>query len=110
MEIINFSDWEKIDLRVGKIESVEDVAGADKLYKLIVNIGTEKRTVCAGLKQYYKKEDLIGKKCVFFANLAPRKLRGIESQGMLLAAVNEDESKVVLVTPEEDIEVGARIR
>ena len=109
-EIVNFSDWEKLDLRVGKILEVGDIEGADKLYKLTVNIGDEKRTVCAGIKEYYSKKELKGKKIILFTNLAPRKLKGIESQGMILAAVNEEEDKVILLAPEKDIEVGSRIR
>src|SRR4030067_155645 len=104
-EIVNFSDWEKLDLRVGKILEVGDIEGADKLYKLTVNIGDEKRTVCAGIKEYYSKKELKGKKIILFTNLAPRKLKGIESQGMILAAVNEEEDKVILLAPEKDIEV-----
>ncbi len=104
-----FEDWEKLDLRVGKIENVEDIEGADKLYKLTINIGEETRTVCAGLKQYYKKEDLHGKNCIFLANLAPRKMRGIESQGMILAASTENHKKVILISPESDIEAGSLV-
>ncbi len=109
-EIINFSDWEKLDLRVGKILKVEDIENADKLYKLTVDIGSEKRTVCAGIKEHYSKDELMGKKIVLFTNLAPRKLRGIESKGMILAAVNEDESEVILLAPEKDIKAGSRVR
>ncbi len=108
--IVDFKDWEKLDLRVGEIEQVEEIDGADKLYKLTINIGEENRTVCAGLKQHYSKDDLKGKKVVLFANLKARMMRGIESKGMILAAVNKDETKVVLLTPDEDIESGARIR
>ena len=108
--IAEFSDWEKLDLRVGEIEKVEDIEGADKLYKLTINIGDETRTVCAGIKKYYSKDDLKGKKIILIANLAPRKLRGIESQGMILAAVNKEESEIVLITPDSDIEVGSRVR
>lgn len=122
---IPFSDWEKIDLRVGKIVKAEDIElkdesltsssksqtkVADKLYKLTVDIGSEKRIVCAGIKKYYNKDELKGKKIILFTNLAPRKLKGIESQGMILAVVNKDESKVILLSPEKDIEVGAKIR
>ena len=111
MEQVDFSDWEKIDLRVGKILKVEDIEGADKLYKLQVDLGKElgKRTLCAGIKKYYSKEDLKGKKIVVLANLKPRMLRGIESQGMLLAASDKDDEKVVLISPEDDIEVGSKI-
>jgi methionyl-tRNA synthetase len=109
---INFSDWEKIDLRVGKIAKVEDIEGADKLYKLTVDLGSRigRRTICAGLKKHYSKDELKNKKIILFVNLMPRKLKGIESQGMILAAVSEDESKVILLSPEKDIEVGAKVR
>jgi methionyl-tRNA synthetase len=110
--IISFNEWEKLDLRVGQIKTIEDIEGADKLYKLTVDLGKEigKRTVCAGIKNHYSKEDLKNKKIILFVNLAPRKLKGIESQGMVLAAVNKDESKVILLSPEKDIEVGSKIR
>jgi methionyl-tRNA synthetase len=110
--IVNFSDWEKIDLRVAQIKQAEEIEGADKLYKITLDVGEEigERTVCAGLKPYYKKEELGDKKVILFTNLASRKLRGIESQGMLLAAVNDDESKVILLTPEKDIQIGSRVR
>ena len=108
--IANFDDWEKINLVVGEIEKVEDIPGADKLYKLLINIGEENRTVCAGIKKFYSREELKGKKIILFKNLAPRKLKGIESQGMVLAAVNKDESKVVLISPSDDIENGSIIR
>ena len=108
--IANFDDWEKINLVVGEIENVEDIDGADKLYKLLINIGDENRTVCAGIKKFYSREELKGKKIILFKNLAPRKLKGIESEGMVLAAVNKDESKVVLISPSDDIENGSIVR
>ncbi|PIO00871.1 methionine--tRNA ligase, partial [Candidatus Pacearchaeota archaeon CG09_land_8_20_14_0_10_30_9] len=107
---VEFSDWEKLDLRVAKIEKVEDVEGADKLYKLTLDVGElGTRIICAGLKQFYAKEKLKGKKIIYFSNLKPRKLKGIESQGMLLAASNKDKSKVSLITPSEEIETGSTI-
>ncbi len=108
--IVSFEDWQKLDLRVGKILEVEDIEGADKLYKFLVDVGDEKRIICAGIKEFYSKEELKNKKVIVFTNLAFRKMRGVESQGMILAACNEDESKVILVTPEKDIEVGCRVR
>ena len=108
--IIPLSEWEKIDLRVGQIIEVEDITGADKLYKLTIDIGEETRTVCAGIKKYYSKDELKGKKIILFMNLVPRKMKGIESQGMILAAVNKEESEVVLISPESDIEIGSKIR
>lgn len=123
--IISFDEWQKLDLRVGQIVEVEDIEGADKLYKLVIDIGSEKRIVCAGLKEYYSKEDLMNKKIILFVNLAPRKMRGIESQGMILAAVNSapkdvpsvegdintegNESKVRLLQPDGEIDVGSRV-
>ncbi|MFZ5955522.1 MAG: methionine--tRNA ligase subunit beta [Nanoarchaeota archaeon] len=108
-EQIEFSDWEKLDLVVGKIESVEDITGADKLYKLSVNLGSETRTVCAGIKQYYKKEELKGKNCVVLANLRPRNLKGIESKGMILASSDENHEKVVIISPESAMKPGSKI-
>ena len=112
MEIIDFSDWEKIDLRVGKIMKAEDIEGADKLYKLTVDLGKEigKRIVCAGIKKHYSKDELKNKKVIIFVNLAPRKLKGVESQGMVLAAVNDEQGKIILLTPEKDIEIGSKVR
>ena len=109
--IVTFDDWSKLDLRVAQIKNVEDIEGADKLYKIELDVGEEigQRTICAGLKEYYSKEDLVGKKIIYFSNLTPRKMRGIESSGMLLAASTKDHGKVILITPESDIELGSRI-
>ncbi len=108
--IVEFSDWEKLDLRVAQIIEVEEIKGADKLYKLTLDVGElGKRIICAGMKPYYSKEDLKGKKIIYFQNLKPRKMKGIESQGMLLAASTKNHEKVVLISPEKDIEVGSRI-
>jgi len=109
-DIVPFDDWAKLDLRVAQIKEVEDIEGADKLYKLILDVGKEigKRKIAAGIKPYYKKEDLIGRKIIYFQNLAPRKIKGVESQGMLLAASTEDHSKVFLLDPGE-AEVGWKI-
>lgn len=109
-ETISHEDFEKLDLRVWEIIKIEDITGADKLYKLTIDIGEETRIVCAGIKKYYSKEELKGKKIILLANLAPRKLKGIESQGMILAAVNKDESEIVLLSPESNIEVGSKVR
>lgn len=108
--IIQFGDFAKLDLRVGEIVDAEEVEGADKLLKLRVDLGEDsKRTICAGIKEYYSADELIGKKIIVVANLEPRKMKGIESQGMLLAASTENHEKVVLVSPERDIENGVRI-
>lgn len=107
---IQFEDFVKVQLKVAQIKEVEEIEGADKLWKLNLDDGSkEGRTICAGIKQFYSKEELKDKKIIVVANLAPRKLKGIESQGMLLAAVSEDHSKVSLLTPDKDIEVGCLV-
>ncbi len=112
-ENIGFSEWQKLDLRVGEIIEIKEIENADKLYELIINLGKEKRTLVAGLKEFYSREQLKNKKVIVFTNLEPKKLRGIESQGMLLAAVSYDEhnneKSVRLLQPDGEIEVGSRI-
>ena len=108
-ESVSFNDWEKIDLRVGEIMEVEDIPNANKLYKLKVDLGTETRILVAGLKPYYSKEELNGKRCIVFYNLEPRTLKGIKSQGMILAAVNDDKSEVKLLQPDTAIQLGAGV-
>ena len=109
--IVSFEDWSKLDLRVEQIKKVEEIEGADKLYKLSVDVGPEigERTLCAGIKEYYSKEDLQDKKIVMIVNLAPRTMRGVESQGMLLAASNDSHDKVILINPGEESEPGMKI-
>jgi methionyl-tRNA synthetase len=110
-DMIKYDDFAKLDLRVGTIKNVEDIEGADKLFKLSVDLGKEigQRTILAGIKKYYKKEELIEKQIIVIANLEPRKMRGLESQGMLLAAGNKDETKVILLSPEKEIENGSKV-
>ena len=107
--MIHFEDWEKLDLRVGKIKKVEDHPKADKLYVLTVDFGKEigKRTIIAGLKQECTKEHLQGKSAIFIVNLEPRKLKGIESQGMILAA--DVDGTPTLLHPEKEIPPGSTI-
>jgi methionyl-tRNA synthetase len=107
---ITIDDFAKVDLRAGTIVSAEPVPGATKLLKLQVDIGSEVRQVCAGIAEYYKPEQLIGMKVVLVANLQPRKLRGVESNGMVVAASVGDNGRPVLVTFKEDVENGARLR
>ena len=94
---ISFSDWEKLDLRNAEILEVEDIEKADKLYKLKIDLGTETRTLVAGLKQNYTKDELVGKRIIVFTNLEPRTIKGIESKGMVLAVSNADHSEVKLL-------------
>ncbi|MFX1288838.1 MAG: methionine--tRNA ligase [Promethearchaeota archaeon] len=106
-ELVSYEEFKKFDIRVALIESVEKVPKADKLYKLSIAIGEEKRTLVAGLAEYYKADELKGKKIIILANLEPRKLRGILSQGMLLAAVDGD--IVSVLTPDKEISSGAKV-
>ena len=108
-ETISFKDWQKLNLRVGKILEVKEHPNAEKLYLLEIDLGKEKKTLVAGLKQYYKPEELKGKLCVVFTNLEPATIRGVKSEGMILAAVNEDKSKVILLEPEKGIDLGSKI-
>jgi methionyl-tRNA synthetase len=105
---ISFDDFAKLDLRVGKVVAAEKVEKADKLLKLTVDIGTEKRTVVSGIALQYKPEEVTGKQVTLVANLAPRKMRGIESQGMILMA--EDNGKLVFVSASDEAAPGSEVR
>ncbi|SKA92638.1 methionyl-tRNA synthetase [Clostridium sp. USBA 49] len=109
-EEITLEDFEKIDLRVAKVISCEHIKGAKKLLKLKVDLGGEERQVVSGIAQYYKPEDLIGKYVVLVANLKPVKLRGEISQGMILAASTDDDSKLFAVTIPGDLPTGSQVR
>ena len=91
MEIINFDDFSKLNLRVGKIISAEEVEGSNKLIKMKVDIGDEERQIVAGISKYYSLDELTNKTVIVLINLEPRKIFGIESQGMLLASIDGDE-------------------
>jgi len=108
MENINFEEFQKIDLRIGKIIEAEKIEGTDKLLKLKVDLGEEERQLVAGIAKFYQPEDLIGKEIVVVANLEPKILRGVESQGMLLAA--DVEGKPVLLKPDQEVPPGTKIR
>jgi methionyl-tRNA synthetase len=97
-----------VELRIAEVLEAEKVKGADKLLKLQVKIGDERRQIVAGIAKYYSPEELVGKKIVVVANLKPAKLRGELSQGMLLAASNEE--GLSLITVDRDIESGARVK
>ncbi len=104
---ITYQDFEKLDLRTAKIVKAEDIEGADKLYKLTLEVSGSQRVICAGIKQKYSKEELEGKTIIIIANLEPRKLKGVISEGMLLAASNNDE--LSLLTTDKEIESGSKI-
>lgn len=107
-DVIKYEDFAKLELRVAEVLSAEKVEGADKLLKLRVKVGGEERTLVAGIAKSYAAEEVIGKKIIVLANLEPRKLRGIESQGMLLAA-GESEDKISLLTPDKEIAIGTKV-
>jgi len=109
-EKIGIEDFAKVEMRVGQVKTAERIVGADKLLKLTVDIGTEIRQICAGIAQYYEPEALIGRKVVVVVNLAPRKLRGVESNGMIVAASVGPDGRPVLAGFHEDVEVGARLK
>jgi len=105
---ISFEEFQKLDLRVGKILEANQIPGSRNLIKMTVDFGTEKRQAVAGLLQWYKPQDLVGKKCAFILNLQRRKLMGVESQCMIFAA-EDDKGKVVILQPEKDVAEGSRI-
>jgi methionyl-tRNA synthetase len=107
---ITIDDFAKVELRVGVVKSAEKVQGADKLLKVMVDIGDEVRQVLAGIALAYAPEELVGRKVVVVTNLAPRKMRGQESNGMLLAASDGVDGKPVLVTFAEEIPAGAKVK
>src|SRR5215469_12493525 len=106
---ISLDDFAKIELRVGQVKIAEKVKGADKLLRLEVDLGSEIRQVVAGIAEAYAPETLIGRKVVIVANLAPRKLRGLESNGMIVAASPEG-GKPVLCSFLEDVPIGSRLK
>jgi len=106
---ISFADFQKLEMRVGKILEAEAVPNSKNLIKLQVDFGVERRQAVAGLLNYYKPEQLVGKKYVFVLNLKPIKLMGIESNCMILAA-DDGKGKIVLLQPDKEIDAGSQIR
>jgi methionine--tRNA ligase beta chain len=107
-EEILFAEFEKLDLRVGKIIEATPIPNSKKLIKIMVDFGTEKRQAVAGLLKFYTPEQLVGKKCVFLLNLQRRMLAGVESQCMVLAA-EDIAGNVSVLMPEKDIAEGSKI-
>ena len=106
-DTITFDDFAKVKLRVGRIIEAADHPNADKLLVLKVDLGSEQRQIVAGLRGFYTAQQLVGRNIILVANLAPRMMRGLESQGMLLAASTADRSRVIVLAPESDIEPGS---
>jgi len=106
---VSFEDFLKLDMRVGKVVEAEQIPGSRNLIKMIVDFGSEKRQSVAGLLQYYKPEELVDKKYAFVLNLQRKKMMGVESQCMILAA-EDTKGNVILIKPEKDVEIGSKIR
>lgn len=107
---ITIDDFAKVEMRVGEVRAAERVPGTTKLLKLRVNVGTEERQIVAGIAEAYAPEQLVGKKIVVVVNLEPHKIRGVESQGMLVAATVGEEGRPVIATFTEEVPPGARLK
>lgn len=108
MEKISLTDFQKIDLRIAKILEAEKIENTEKLLKLTIDLGEEKRTIVSGIGEFYQPQELVNKEIVVVANLEPKIIKGIESQGMLLAAV-DSQGKISLLIPDTFIEPGTKI-
>jgi len=108
--MITFSDWEKLDIRIGKITAAEKVAGSDKLIKMKVSFGSEERQIVAGIAEFYQPDELVGRECPFLFNLEPKKFRGVESQGMIMTVdVDGGRSDCVLLHPNKEVKPGTKV-
>ena len=107
---ITYDDFAKLELRVATIVEAKIHPNADKLLVLQVDLGGEKRQICAGIRAFYTPEQLVGKQVVVVANLEPRPLRGEISQGMLLAATDPTSGRVVIISPAENVGVGSVVK
>jgi len=106
--MISIDDFRKVELKVATVKSAEAHPNADKLIVLQVDLGSEQRQICAGIRNHYTPEELVGKQVVVVANLETAKLRGLESQGMLLEA--SDDGRVIILTPEKPVLAGALVK
>ena len=106
---IQYDDFAKLELRVATVLECKPHANADKLLVLQIDLGGEKRQICAGLRQHYQPEELVGKQIVVVANLAPRQMRGEVSNGMLLAATDLASGKVIVMSPSENVGAGSKV-
>jgi len=103
-----YEDFEKIEFRIARIKEVNDHPNADKLYVLTVDLGDRTKQIVAGIKNHYKKEDIVGRQVILVDNLDPALLRGVESQGMLLAA--SDENGMALIGPDKEMKLGSIVK
>lgn len=109
MDKIPFKRFKELEIKTGKIKKVEEVENADKLYKIKIDIGEEKRTTVAGLKKHYSPEELKNKEVAVVTNLEPTEIMGVKSEAMILAAVQEEEDKVALLKPDKEIKPGTPV-
>jgi tRNA-binding protein len=109
MDLIDINEFTKVDLRVGVVKHAERVPGSKKLIRLIVDLGIEERQILAGLAEFYDPNQLIGKYVIVVANLKPKKMMGLESQGMILAAGCGPDEKPVILTTLEPVKPGTKI-
>lgn len=110
IKTINYNDFQKLNLIVAQIKKAEKIENADKLYKLTLDIGKpESRTIVAGIRQHYTKEELQNKKIIIIENLEPITLKGVQSNGMLLAAGSKETNQCVLLTPDKEIPNGTKV-
>jgi methionine--tRNA ligase beta chain len=107
--VIQYDDFAKLELRVATVVECKAHPNADKLLVLQIDLGGERRQICAGLRQHYAPEQLVGKQIVVVANLAPRQMRGEVSQGMLLAATDPNTNRVIFVSPSEQTAAGSKV-
>lgn len=105
--MIAIDEFRKVELKIATIKSAEPHPNADKLMVLQIDLGAEERQICAGIRNHYTTEELVGRQIVVVANLETAKLRGLESQGMLLAC--SDEGRVIILTPEKSVQAGAKV-
>jgi methionyl-tRNA synthetase len=105
---ITIDDFNKLDIRIGKILKAKKIEGSKKLLKLEVDLGEEKRVVVAGIAEDYEPEEIEGRQVPILVNLKPAKLMGIKSEGMILAA--DEEGKAILLHPEREVKLGSRVR
>ena len=100
-------DFKKLELRTAKILDAQEIPGADRIWKLLIDVGTEKKEIVAGIKKFYAREQLLGKSIIVVNNLAPHVIRGVESRGMLLAA--KTESQLVVITLDQELPPGSPV-
>jgi tRNA-binding protein len=107
LSMISIDDFRKLELKIATVKAAEPHPNADRLMVLQVDLGSEQRQICAGIRNHYAAEELVGKQIVVVANLETAKLRGVESQGMLLAASDED--RIIVLAPEKPVQAGAKV-